>query len=139
MKHFKSQKITSKQLRSEIYSFAKKVGVKRITFNDKGKDVSGTYNVCGDSIYLDTKQNKKDLLATFFHELGHKFAVLEEKWVLYHYSESGFTPAEQFEIENGVDKIANKLWNKHVEIRQWGRYKYAYPKSNKKTLLKRFQ
>lgn len=139
MKHFKCNKLTAKQLRSEIYTFAKKIGVKRITFNDKAKHVSGTYNVCGDSIYLYTKQTKKQLLATFFHELAHKFAVLEEKWVLYHYSETGFTPTEQFNIENGIDKIANKLWNKYVELKRWGRYKYAYPKSNKKALINSFQ
>lgn len=135
MKHFRCNKLTTKQLRKEIYSFAKQLGVKRITFNDKAKYISGTYNASKDSIYLDTKQTKKQLLSTFFHELGHKFAILEEKWVLYHYSETGFTPDEQFAIENGVDQIANKLWNKHVEIKRWGRYKYAYPKSNKYTII----
>ena len=43
-----------------------------------------------------------------------------------------------FDIENKIDRIGEKLWYKYVDIRQWGRYKFAYPKSQKNNIIKNF-
>jgi hypothetical protein len=44
------------------------------------------------------------------------------------------SPMLQFNIENQIDKIASSLWNKYVNTKKWGRYKFSYPKSDKKYL-----
>ena len=36
---------------------------------------------------------------------------------------------EVYRIENKIDEIGKQLWNKHVYSKQWGKYKYFYPKS----------
>jgi hypothetical protein len=41
-----------------------------------------------------------------------------------------------FDIENGVDKIANKLWNKFVNTKQWGKYKFVYSQKHKNYIIR---
>ena len=43
-----------------------------------------------------------------------------------------------FRIENRIDQLGEKLWNKYVDIRQWGKYKYSYPKAQKNNIIKNF-
>ena len=138
MKFFSSNRIKTKVLRKQICILGKHLGVQKITFNNKGKDIRGSYLAGKCSMYIDMKQTKREMLHTFFHELAHHTAVTEGIWYAYHYSPNNngeFSPEEQFTIENGIDKIANNLWNKYVDIKRWGRYKYAYLKSNKTYLI----
>jgi len=136
MKLFCDNKLTKKELRKEICSLAKHLGVKRVTFNNKAKFVSGTFNAKNNVIFIYTELTKKDLLLTFFHELGHFTAVKDRKWLLYH--SDAATPlisgTTKFNIENKIDKIAKKLWNKYVNTKTWGKYKYGYPRMRKQEL-----
>jgi hypothetical protein len=136
MKIFFTSKVNKPQLREMICKTAKTFGVKRTIFNNKGKYVRGTYNPLNNNIYLCLNQTKKDLLNAFFHELGHHFAVKNNRWKVYHFNlVSSMTVERMFRIENRIDRIAKKLWNKYVDLNQWGKYKYAYPKANKKQIM----
>lgn len=129
--------LTYKLLRGLIINTAKNFGVARVCFNRKGKRVRGTYNCVTNTLYLDLNQNKKELLNTFFHELGHHESVKSKRWLKYHHENLSAMSADKiFYVENKIDKIANKLWNKHVNTKTWGRYKYVYPKNQKKLLMK---
>jgi hypothetical protein len=136
VKIFSSSKLTKIQLQSLICVTAKKFGVKKVCFNSKGKYVRGTYNAFNHVLYLDTKQTKKEMLNTFFHELGHHFAVKHNRWKTYHFN---LVPSINFDrmflIENRIDRSAKKLWNKYVDTKIWGRYKYVYLKTNKNYIM----
>ena len=120
-------------------AFAKKLKVKRVVFNNKGIKVKGTYNVVTGIVYIDLKQTNKEMLHTFFHELGHHTAVKKNKWNKYHHSPlSSMDSNVAFDIENKIDQIGKQLWNKYVDIKQWGKYKYSYLKSQKSSLIKNF-
>ena len=137
MKLFTTNAITKKELRKLICSVALSFGVKRVTFNNKSKYVAGTYNATSKIIYIDIKTHKKNMLHTFFHELAHHMAVKKKKWLKYHLNPAcpTITSLKKFNIENGVDKIAEGMWNKHVDSKVWGKYKYGYPKSHQKQLV----
>jgi hypothetical protein len=138
-KIFVTPRITKKDLRSLIRTFAIKMGVEKITFADRAKRVKGTYNAITKSLYIDLKQTKIEMLHTFFHEMGHHFAVKRNKWKNYHYcSVPCMTVNDIFKIENGVDCIGNELWYKYVNTKNWGKYKYSYPKSQKANIIKNF-
>ena len=136
MKSFPKNKITKKCLRQQIITFAKFKNVKNVYFNNHAKFIKGSYNSSDQTIFLSNTETKQSMLCTFFHELSHHLAVEQHKWLDYHYDRGITTSIEMFEIENGIDKIAKKLWNEHVNITQWGKYKYAYPKTQKKLLTK---
>jgi hypothetical protein len=139
MKIFSSKRILKSQLRALLCKTAKQLGVNRVIFSNKAKRVKGTYNAFTKNLYLDTRLSKKDMLNTFFHELGHHFAVKRNKWTSYHFCTVSAMRVEKiFDIENGIDKIGEKLWRKHVEIKQWGKYKYHYPKSQKQYIINNF-
>ena len=136
MKEFKNPRVTVSELRRHVCKFAKSLGVSRVTFNKNGKYVAGTYNPETKSLYLCTKATKTELLRVFFHELGHHEAVKKNMWRTYHFNlVPAMTPEKIFSIENGIDQLGNKLWNKYVDVAKWGRYKYAYPKSKKRLLI----
>ena len=136
MKLFADNKLTKKELRKEFCSMAKHLGVKRVVFNNKSKHVSGTYSALTNNIFIDSKQSRRSMLLTFFHELGHFTAVQDNKWMLYHLNAG--TPlisgTKKFDIENKIDKIARQLWNKYVSPKAWGKYKYGYPRTQKQQL-----
>lgn len=140
MKLFDNNKLTRKQLRREVCIVAKSLGVNRVAFNDKAKFVCGSYNFRNKNIFIDTKQNKREMLNTFFHELAHHTAVKNRKWLPYHTNPStpNLTALRKFNIENGIDKIARTLWNKYVDTKVWGKYKYGYPKTQKQYLVNNF-
>jgi hypothetical protein len=119
---------------------AKSQGVARVVFNNNGKTVLGTYRPTNKVIYLNNKQPKKEMLNTYFHELAHHVAVLQNKWTKYHLAESFSYLCKEyiFSVENKVDQIAEKLWYKYVDIKAWGRYKYAYPKAEKNQIIEKF-
>lgn len=131
MKFF-SKKITLKQLRELICKFAKEKNVKKVIFNKQGKRVCGTYNATTNILYINLKQTKHKILCTFFHELAHHNAVQQKKWQNYHFNLKHISKNTIYKIENKIDRIGNKLWNKHVYLKQWGKYKYFYPKSEEK-------
>ena len=138
-KIFNTRQITKSNLRSLLFRFARHSGVNVVIFNNRGKRVLGTYNALTRNMYINTSQTKRQMMCTFFHELGHHEAVRLKKWKRYHFNSSYCMDYNTvFEIENGIDKIGEKLWNKYVETKQWGRYKYAYPKSKKKLFVKTF-
>lgn len=139
MKIFDDKHLTKKQLRTLLCVFAKRKGVDRVSFNNKGKFVNGTYNALTKIMYVNTNQTKKEMLNTFFHEMGHHEAVKQNRWTNYHFNlMSNLTYEKVFYIENKIDKIGKKLWYKFVDIKQWGRYKYAYPKALKNNIIKHF-
>lgn len=129
--------LSDKELRRTIVRCGVKFGVNKVCYNRNGKKVRGTYNALSKNLYICLEQSKKDILTAFFHELGHHVAVKTNKWKKYHLSTTVKISAEKiFDIENGIDKIANKLWNKHVNTKVWGKYKYSYPKSLKNFYIK---
>jgi hypothetical protein len=136
MKTFCRENLSKVQLRKRISITAKQFGVNKLIFSSTGKYVRGTYNPFNNNIFLDLKQTKKDLLNTFFHELGHHVAVKNKRWNVYHFNLAPTMTIERmFRIENKIDKIAKKLWNKYVDLKQWGKYNYAYPKARKKQIM----
>lgn len=138
-KFFNNTNISTKELRALCCSFAKALGVKRTVFNNRGKYVKGTYNCFNKIMYINTDQTDVEMLHAVFHELGHHQAIIEEKWIEYHYNQFKEMSGEDiFEIENGVDQIAEKLWAKHVDCKVWGRYNYAYPRAQKAQIIKQF-
>ena len=139
VKIFNNNKITKIQLRKSICKFAKQLGVSRVVFSNKGIAIVGSYNPSTNVLYIDTKQTKTELLHTLFHELGHHTAVKKNKWNNYHHNPASRITAEKiFDIENKIDQIGQKLWYKYVNIKFWGRYHYAYPKIQKKCIIKNF-
>ena len=139
MKIFNTSRITKVQLRQVICKSAKDLGVNKVIFNSAAKHVSGSYNAENNVMFLDVKLTKKELLDTFFHELGHHVAVKQNKWKGYHYDlNPNITTEKIFEIENKIDQLGNQLWNKYVNTKQWGKYKYAYPIKYKNILMKTF-
>ena len=90
-------------------------------------------------MYINTDQTDIELMHAVFHELGHHQAILEGKWLEYHYNQIKDMSGEDiFEIENGIDQLAEKLWAKYVDCKVWGRYIYADPKSRKVQIIKEF-
>jgi hypothetical protein len=138
-KYFNNNALTPSELRALICKFAKMLKVKRVVFNNKGVAVKGTYNAITRNMYIDLKQTNVEMLHTFFHELGHHTAVRKNKWRKYHYSPLSSTDSNiAFDIENQIDQIGKQLWNQYVEIKQWGKYKYSYLKSQRASLIKNF-
>ncbi len=136
-KLFNDKNITVIELRKLICKTAKRLGVNRVVFNKKGRKVRGTYNAFTKNLYIDSKQTKKEMLNTFFHELGHHKAVKANRWRKYHLCLVPSMNIETiFNIENKIDQIGRRLWNKYVNPKQWGRYKYVYPKSQKNNMIK---
>lgn len=139
MKFFNKKSASFKELRKQMIMFAATLGVKKVSFNKNGKLVTGTYDTETNSIYVCINQTKKEALRTFFHEMGHHHAVIHNKWVKYHHRKYLSVKCKTiFDIENKIDKIANTLWNKYVDTKKWGRYKYAYPKAEKNSIINNF-
>lgn len=116
---------------------AKEASVRKVIINGNAEWVDGTYNALKNTIYIQAKQNKKNLLITFFHEMGHHTAVKNKQWLPYHRgSKKDITAEDAFMIENAVDKIAASLWRKYVDPKVWGRYTFCYPASRKRSLIK---
>jgi len=138
MKLFDNKSLSKRELRKIICVFAKTQGVIRVTYNNKNKQVSGTYNAENKTIFIGTKLTKYELLSTFFHELAHHTAVKKKKWLKYHFDPAcpSISSIRKFYIENNIDKMAKTLWNKYVDLRVWGKYKYGYPKTEKKMLTR---
>jgi len=137
MKIFFTSRLNKTQLREIICDTARRFGVKKIAFNKNAKYVRGTYNPFNGVLYLSLKQTKKELLNAFFHELGHHFAVKHNRWKAYHFNLVASMEVERmFKIENKIDRTAKKLWNKYVDLNQWGKYNFAYPKAKKKQIMK---
>ena len=138
VKFFSKKTLTKHQLRTVICAFASSMNVKKVTFSKRAKYVAGTYNCINRVIFIDMKQNRKNILLTFFHELAHHISCSKGKWLEYH--NNATTPlisaSAKFDIENKIDKLAKKLWYKHVDIKQWGKYKYGYPKSQSKRITR---
>lgn len=134
---FDTNRLTKKQLRAQICGFAKQVGVKKVIFNNRAKTVYGTFSSKTKIIFLSLNQNKKQMLNALFHELGHFYAVQKKKWIKYHFSLYKKPNYEKcFLIENQIDKIGKNLWNKNVDKKKWGNYKYFYLKTRKKQMIK---
>jgi hypothetical protein len=138
-KLFCAQNVSKKYLRRLICNLAYEMHVNKVRFAHKGKYISGSYNADYRNIFVDGKQKKREMLLTFFHELAHHVAYFQKgKWITYH--ENAATPKisaqAKFMIENKVDKIARQLWNKYVSVKTWGRYRYGYPLSQKKYIVK---
>lgn len=131
--------LTKRQLRNQITKFARIQCVNRVVFNSKSRRLLGSYCATNHNIFLNNLQTKRSLILTFFHELGHHYAVKNKLWEPYHYDQQVFTAKEMFDVENKIDKIAKQLWNQFVDTKKWGRYKYVYPVTSKAILIKWFK
>lgn len=139
MKIFNNKNLTKKELRLLFCILAKEQGVSKVIFSKFGKDVGGSYSAHKKTIFIDTKETKVDSLRIMFHELAHHVATKRNLWKEYHFDlVNNLSWEEIFDIENGIDRLGEKLWNKYVDISQWGRYKYGYPKSRKKIIIETF-
>lgn len=136
---FNNPGLTKKQLRKQIIKFAKLQNVNRVVFNNKSRFLLGSYCAIKNNIFLNNLQTKKSMVLTFFHELGHHYAVEHKLWENYHYDKKDFTAKQMFDIENKIDKIAKQLWNQFVDIKIWGKYKYVYPVTSKRISIKWFK
>lgn len=136
-KLFNNNKISKKELRSLMCALAFSKGVNKIRFSRRAKYISGSYNYDNANIFVDSKQPRKNMLMTFFHELAHHVASSNNKWLLYH--QNAATPRVssmmKFKIENKIDRLAQKMWFKYVDTKVWGRYQFAYLKSQKKYII----
>jgi hypothetical protein len=137
LKIFNTKKETKKELRQKICNLAYSLGVNSIRFSKKAKYIDGSYNWDEANIFVNGKMSKYYMLVTFFHELAHHVASSQNKWKKYHMNASTplISPSKKFDIENKIDKIAQKLWYKYVSTKEWGRYRYGYKKSEKKELI----
>lgn len=130
MKFFNKKRTTKKELRALICKFAKQSGVNKVIFSATATKVSGTYHSHSKTIYLSLKGTKQHMLRTFFHELAHHFAASKNKWRKFHFNlVSVMKKIDIFNIENRIDQMGETLWYKNVDLKQWGRYKYFYPKA----------
>lgn len=136
-KIFETKKATKKQLRKLMCELAYSYGVNSLRFSKKAKYIDGSYNWHIANIFVNGKMSKYYMLLTFHHELAHHIASNQNKWKGYHMNASTplISASKKFDIENKIDKIAQKLWFKYVNINEWGRYKYGYKKSEKKELV----
>ena len=137
-KPFHSNKITLAELRALICSFAKQRGVNRVIFNNRGTTVKGTYCASNKNMYVNLDQTKKAMMHTFFHELAHHEAVVNSLWLDYHFDRKFYSSEDVFLIENNIDRIAQRLWQTHVNSKYWGRYIFAYNQNKKQFLIKNF-
>lgn len=136
-KFFNRSSISKRQLRELIRSFAYDMEVNKVMFNKKAVNISGSYNYHKKTIFIDSKQNRKEILLTFFHELAHHVASTKKKrWLKYHKNAAtpSISASAKFLIENKIDRLAKKLWFEHVNVKAWGRYKFGYPRSNRKNI-----
>lgn len=137
---FDTIRLTKKELRAQICMFAKQVGVKKVIFNNTANSVYGTYNPINNIIFISLNQTKRQMINTLFHELGHFYAVLDNKWIKYHFNLYKNPNYEvYFSIENKIEKIGERLWNKNVSRKRWGNYKYFYLKSKKSQMINLLQ
>jgi Zn-dependent peptidase ImmA (M78 family) len=136
MKVFNNNNLPKRDLRTVICLLSTLYGVNKVTFNNKSKQLAGTYNAHNKNIFIDSKQPRRRILLTFFHELSHHIAVEKRLWMKYHLDPGTplISPQAKFKIENKIDQMASKLWNKHVDRKAWGKYEYGYPQSDKKSL-----
>ena len=136
MKLFVNAAIPKKQLRYLMHLIAVEYRVTQVSFNSQAKSLGGSYNFNKNSIFINNKQHKKAMLCVFFHELAHHVAVQQRRWMSYHEgTDSDIAPSKQFAIENKIDLIAKSLWLKYVDIKQWGKYQFSYPKARKSQIL----
>ena len=135
-KFFSTKTLSKAQLRTLICEFAAKHRVKKVSFNNKAKSIDGSYNFAKDVIFISSTLSKRGMLLTFFHELSHHIKAAKRRFLDYHLNAATpkISPSAKFNIENGIDKLAQKLWQKNVDTKQWGKYRYGYPRSNRKHL-----
>lgn len=133
---FDTTRITKKQLRLNICSFAKSIGIKKVIFNCTAKRIFGSYNPNNKVIFLSLNQTKKQMLNTLFHELGHHESVKKGKWIKYHFNlYKKNNPRLSFSIENKIETVGKNLWNQYVNKNKWGNYKYFYLKKQESQML----
>lgn len=134
---FNTKYTTKKKLRETMCRLASDLGVKQMRFGHKSKQIDGSYNITKSCLYINGKLKKKRLILAFFHELSHHIASSQNKWLCYHKNAATplLSPVKKFQIENKIDKLAQKLWFKYVNTKAWGFYKYGYPKIHKKYIV----
>jgi hypothetical protein len=128
------KKQSKDELKQSIKAFAKSTGVKKVTYNCKAVYIEGSYNHKTRIIFISSRLPKKDTLSTFFHELAHHIACKRGIWKKYH-TQVVTNPEYAFLVENRIDYLAKKLWNKYVDSAIWGKYQYTYKKANRRKHL----
>jgi hypothetical protein len=137
MKHF-AKNLTREELKNSIKCFAKSIGVKKVTYNNKAVYVEGSYNHKTRVIFLSSRLKKKNTLSTFFHELAHHVACKRGLWKKYH-TQVVTNPEYAFLVENRIDRLAKKLWSRYVDSSTWGRYYFTYKSAQKRSHLAFFK
>jgi hypothetical protein len=127
--------LTVIELRKNLKKLAQSVGVKRITYNKKAIYLVGSYSYVRKTMFLSLRQTKQETLITFFHELAHHVACTRGWWKSYHLNDVT-NSKKAFIIENHIDKLGQKLWNRYVDQKVWGKYKFAYAVSKRREQIK---
>jgi hypothetical protein len=133
---FFNRKLEKKELKTKIKEFAKLQQVSRVICSKKATNINGSYSPYTNTIFLCSSLEPKETLCTFFHELSHHFASKKKRWHNYHFNLKTFATNKIFLLENEIDKIAKRLWNKNVSLPEWGKYEYSYPVKDKRILLR---
>ncbi len=132
-----NKKTTLNGLKNDIKCFAKSKGVYRVICNKRATYILGSYSTKTKVIYLSSKQTKKQMLVTFFHELAHFTACKKGWWKKYH-TQIVKDSVNAFFVENSIDRLAKQLWSTHVDTKIWGKYVFAYYVKDKRQHLEFF-
>lgn len=94
------------------------------------KTIDGYFLSRKGKIVIKSTLTKRALLLTFFHELAHSVAYNRGFWKDFHEGKWGSVD-NSYAIEQKIEQIAVKLWNKHIEQipggkKLWGKYEKTY-------------
>lgn len=92
-------------------------------------DAYGECRLDGKLISLNNRNSKREMLHTFFHELGHLYCIRHGIWKQFHKSKS-ISTKQIFRVENWVEQWAKKEWEREKMSKEFGRYKFFYSKRN---------
>lgn len=109
--------------------------VKVVFKNKMPKDIDGEVDTKREIIYIDKNLSRKALTETVFHELGHIYCVRKGIWKKFH-EESNYSAIKSFKAENWIEHWAKKEWDAWGMRKFFGQYRFAYLKSEQKSLIK---
>lgn len=126
--------MTKKELKTTIRQICTAVGV-GVRFCELKHGTDGLCDCEKQKITINSKNTKKGMLTATFHELGHIYCVRKGIYKEFHYTDKKHTPNQVFRIENGVEKIAKKLWDTAGMRKKFGQYIYYYTKDRKPEII----
>jgi len=122
---FKTTKVTKRTVENLLYELSKEYKVRIFyssSINSYWKSVDGHTSFKSGNITLSRNQSAANMIATFFHELGHVHCCMEGKWKSFHTTKlpSEMSKKEKsaymrtaLKAERWVDKWAETEMKKH--------------------------